>query len=347
MAHPRDSPGSPTDRYFAHGSLPHARNGAAFLVVLGTTGAIIAAVAITSDAAQKSRQAFVESSTEIASTLKLDIQHEQDLIVSAAGFVVGNPNATEKQFIRWADSVNALQRYPELFGLGESVIVPASQLKAFAAQAVANPSAPLGPGGTFQVTPPGKRAFYCFSDLGQNRQSGGPPVGHDFCSGAQGAAALADRDSGQGDYVPIVFGKTTLLAVETPVYRAGNVPSTVASRRAAFIGWIGMSVLPDVLLDLALEGHPRTAASLRFGGGSSNVVFTAGEAPTGSHDLTISLHNGWSVQTYASATGEGLFSDAGALGLLVRNCAQPAARTTPGHSRDESVPSPDPCESKD
>jgi diguanylate cyclase (GGDEF)-like protein len=291
--------------------------GATCLFALGTTGAIVAAIGVTRDAAQKSRQAFEESSTEIASTLKLAIQHEQDLIVSAAGFVVGNPKATEKEFVDWADSVTALERYPELFGFGESVIVPASQLKAFEARAIANPSAPLGPGGTFQVIPPGKRAFYCFSQLGQNRKTGGPPAGHDFCAGDQGTAALADRNSGQGDYVPIVFGKTTLLAVETPVYRGGNVPSTVASRRAEFIGWIGVSVVPDVLLDVALEGHLRTAVSLRYGGGASKVMLTDGKATAGSQHITISLHNGWTVETSASATGEGLFDNAGALDLLV------------------------------
>jgi diguanylate cyclase (GGDEF)-like protein len=288
---------------------------ATLLVALGTTAAIVAAFSVSRDGAQKSRQAFAQSSTEVASTLKLAIQHEQDLIVGAVGFVVGNPNATEKEFLRWANSVSALERYPELFGFGETVIVPASQLKTFAAQAVATPSAPLGPGGTFQITPPGQRAFYCFSRLGQNRQDEGPTAGHDFCAGDQGSSALADRDSGHGDYVPIAFGKTTLLAVQTPVYRDGSVPSTVTSRQAEFVGWIGMSVESDVLLDVALQGHSGTAVSLRYGGGSSNVVFNDGK-PAGSQHMTISLHNGWTVETYASASGDGLFNNGGALGLL-------------------------------
>ena len=46
--------------------------------------------------------------------------------------------------MRWADSVRALQRYPELTGFGESVIVPASQLSAFAARAVARPCGSAG-----------------------------------------------------------------------------------------------------------------------------------------------------------------------------------------------------------
>src|ERR1700684_4385614 len=46
------------------------------------------------------------------------VQHEQDLVVSAAGFVVRNPDATEAEFAEWADSVHAFQRYPELTGFG-------------------------------------------------------------------------------------------------------------------------------------------------------------------------------------------------------------------------------------
>src|ERR1700722_12401762 len=100
--------------------------GAALLIALGTTGAVFGASAIARNNAQKSHQVFATSSAEIASTLKLAIQHEQDMIVSAGGFVVGNPEETEAQFVRWADSVRALERYPELNGFGESVIVPAS-----------------------------------------------------------------------------------------------------------------------------------------------------------------------------------------------------------------------------
>ena len=101
------------------------------------------------------------------------------------------------------------------------------------------------------------------------------------------------RDSsGQGDYVPIDFGKLTFLAVQTPVYRGGALPSTVASRRAAFVGWIGMSVVPDVILDTALQGHPGIAVSLRYGESTSDVLFADGKAAAGSQHVTISLHNG-------------------------------------------------------
>jgi diguanylate cyclase (GGDEF)-like protein len=287
------------------------------MLSLGTTGSILASGSVARTSAQRWHQVFVTSSDDIASILKLSIQHEQDLIVSAAGFVISDPGATELDFVRWADSVRALERYPELNGFGESVMVQSSQLKAFAARAVADPSAPLSAGGTFQVIPPGKRSFYCFSQVGQNRSSSDAPVGFDYCAGEQGAAALVSRDSGQGTYVPIVFGKVTSLAIQTPLYRGGVLPTTVAKRHAAFIGWIGMSIVPRVLLDLSLEGHPGTAVSLRYGGGASKVVFTGGKAPAHSQHFTINLHNGWTVETYGSVAGNGVLGDAGAVRVLV------------------------------
>ena len=189
--------------------------------------------------------------------------------------------------------------------------MPASGLKAFAAQAVANPSAPLSAAGTFQVTPPGQRAFYCFSRLGQNRQAEGPPAGHDFCDGEQGSSALADRNSGHGNYVPVSFGRTTLLAVQTPVYRDGNVPSTVTSRQTNFVGWIGMSVEPDVILDIGLEGHPGTSVSLRYGEAPPTCVHRRqGRGRLTTRNDQPLLHNGRTVEP-SSVSADGCSTSPG------------------------------------
>jgi hypothetical protein len=213
---------------------------AAAIVVLTAVGSVLAAGAVAHSDKQKAHASFETSSADVASSLKLSLQHEQDLVVDVGGFITSGVSVTQSQFLAWAGSVRALQRYPEVTGFGESVIVPASQLAAFAARSVADPVGPLGPDGTFQVVPPGKRPFYCFARVEQVRNAGeGVSAGYDYCTGAQGVAALAGRDSGQGAYLPITFGKVTSLAIETPVYRGGAVPVTVAARRAEFVGWIG------------------------------------------------------------------------------------------------------------
>ena len=90
---------------------------AGILLVGGTLSAALAAVSLGNSDAARSRQAFEASSAEIASTLELAIEHEDDLITSADGFIAGNPNASNTEFRDWGTSVSALARYPELVGL--------------------------------------------------------------------------------------------------------------------------------------------------------------------------------------------------------------------------------------
>jgi PAS domain S-box-containing protein len=144
------------------------------------------------------------------------------------------------------------------------------------------------------------------------------PAGFDFCADAPvGPSALAARDSGASAYLPIQNGTRTLLAVHTPVYRGGRRPSTIATRRAAFLGWIGMSLVPDVVLDRALIGHPDTAVTFSYQGGSSNASFHAGKAPGGAQSTTIDLHNGWTVQTAGGGRVGGILGDWNALAVLM------------------------------
>src|ERR1700736_5464922 len=80
--------------------LPMWRAAAVVLLVVGTVGAVVAAAAVASNDTDRSRREFQTSSVEVASTLQLAIQHEQDLIVSAGGFVAGEPNATNTEFVQ-------------------------------------------------------------------------------------------------------------------------------------------------------------------------------------------------------------------------------------------------------
>ena len=289
------------------------------IFLAGTAGSAIAGTGVARNASQKSQKAFAASSSDIASTLQLAIQHEQDLIVSASGFVAGDPSASNAQFVAWANSVNALGRYPELVGIGHSVIVPAAELPAFAAQAVTDPAGPLAANGTFEVVPPGSRPYYCLSigSLSRSAQAAFP-AGTDFCAtGPVGTASLASRDSGKGAYLPIKAPKTTLLSVLTPVYQGGTVPSTEAERQSTFLGWVGMAVVPQVVLARALEGHPNMAVTLHYQAGTSNVEFRSGRVPSGAQSLAINLHNGWTVTTFGAVTAGGILQNQSALAVVL------------------------------
>jgi diguanylate cyclase (GGDEF)-like protein len=291
---------------------------AALLVVGGMAGSVVSASSIARENGAKSRQVFISSSAGIASTLQLGIQHEQDLIVSASGFVAGNPTASNVQFGEWARSVDALGRYPELVGIGHSVIVLAAGLPAFAAQATAHPVGRLAANGTFEVVPPGNRSYYCLAIAQVQRSAQSAfPAGTDFCAtNPVASASLSARDSGRGAYLPIRSPTTTLLSILTPVYQGGMVPTTVAKRRSAFLGWVGMAVMPKVVINRALRGYPSTAVTLHYHANSSNVVFRAGRAPPGAESATINLHNGWTVTTFGAVTSSAIVDNNDALALL-------------------------------
>jgi diguanylate cyclase (GGDEF)-like protein len=288
------------------------------IVLVGSIGTVLGAQGVARNDGQKAHQAAITTSVEIASNLTLAIQREQDLAVNAGGFVIGNPNASLDQFQRWASSTRVFERFPEIQGIAEVVMVPAAQLSTFAAH-VEDPSAGINPSGQpFQVTPQGARPYYCFATLSQSR-TGQPvtPVSTDLCDTVLGPDLMSTRDSGQGAYFPYGTGKSAEMVVGTPIYQGGVVPTTVQARQDAFIGWTGTEILPSVILADALRGQHGIEASVRYASGTESATFTAGSAPAGAQLSTIELHNGWSVQVYSLVGGSEVFENPTVLALLL------------------------------
>ena len=311
------------------GAVRHSRLGertwvavAVFAVVLGAVGSVFAARAVARSDGQKSQRAFAAASTDIASKLRLAVEHENDLVLSTSAFIIANPNISTATFNQWMRTDRAFERYPEIISFGRLVVVQASQLPAFAARAVKDPAGSVAPDGSFQVVPPGNRPFYCFLAPGGQPPGHTPELaGHDFCSNGNGKRLIASRDSGHGTYEPIPLGKVTGLGVQVPLYRGGTIPATVAARRAAYIGSIGSLALPKIVLDTALEGHPSTAVTLRFAQGPTPAAFSGGKAPRDAQSLTTNLHNGWTVRISAAVPGSGVLSNESSLALLIGGIA--------------------------
>ena len=301
----------------------------AIAVTLACSAAAVAGARFVAGSnAAKARAAFKRSSTEIASTVQLALQREQDLEVTAAAFFLGDPQASNVQFRAWSTSMQALQRFPELVNWGEIVVVPASQLNAFATRFVAAPSgASPGEGGAFTPIPAGARPYYCLvAALQHTPAQQALPAGLDYCAGS---SLIASRDSGSILYTAVDLGNGNVMAVNAPFYRGGVVPATVSARRAAFAGWIGISFDPRVAIAAALPGHPGTAVALRFHDAgaagakfaASNAVFRAGTPPRDATTATVNIHNGWTVQTFGRAASSGLFANSSALIVLIGGLA--------------------------
>jgi diguanylate cyclase (GGDEF)-like protein len=302
---------------------------AVLLAVGGVIGTVFVARSVARTDAQKSRQAFGQASSQIASTLRLAIAKEKDLGVSAAVFILENPNASNADFKRWVRQEGAFARYPELFGVATTAFVPRSGLHAFEARANADAAGSRGAHGTFTVIPAGVRPYYCFLSRVQTRtaQPGSGWAGIDFC--ASDPQMIASRDSAKGYASPFggpKIGKTPLpvskapsllLNIVIPRYRGGGVPATVAERRAAFLGWTGIVVAPQALLDSALQGHPGIAVVLENTTGSKILSFTARHPARGAAAMTIDLRDGSTVQTFSVVASAGVFANGNSRAVLV------------------------------
>ncbi len=284
--------------------------GVTILVLLGVIGSFIGAVTVAHLDSQKMRQSSLVTSTAIASRLELAIQHELDLTTAVAAFIASNQEATQARFRNEVKSIQAFKRYPELQGLAELVLIPASKLSAF----VTKENSLLPAGQSFTVQPPGVRSHYCFTTLFESRSvQQSAFLGIDQCDSQLGTLIMRARDDGQPTYLP--YGGS-LLVVGQPIYTGNTVPTTVKARHDAFIGWVGMEIIPSVVLDSLVASYPKIKVVFHYQVRSISENFMAGATSAKAYWSTIDLHNGWQVKTFGEANVEGVFSGSGPLGVL-------------------------------
>ena len=277
------------------------------LVVAGILASVLAAGAIAANQEDQARRSFQRSSAKVASTLQLALQREDDAVVDAGG-LVADPTLTRGSFEHWAKAAQVLDRYPEMGGLAVLKLVRDTDLPAFASQAEAAPTAPLGPTGTFQLDPPGQRPTYCLVAAGISVPSvDTAPVGFDYCANPLVKAPLfVSRDNGRGVYLPYRTTGKAWLAIQTPIYRGGETPGTVEERQAAFAGWVVTQLDPTVLLQRAVRDEPGMSVSLVYREYGSNFSFRYGASQADEEVATVDLGDGWSVHTSGAIESGGV-----------------------------------------
>jgi diguanylate cyclase (GGDEF)-like protein len=305
----------------AHDDATMRRWPVAGFVALFLIGALLSTILSTRVAradADKSIRASAAVSAEVTSSLQLEIQHEDDLLLAGDAYLAGNPGVSESAFRRWSAALETLARYPELLGLNNAVIVRESSLTSFSKWADAHPWSPFGDPSRLVVSPPGIRPSYCLSTVGELRNATfGPTSGYDFCSTGLGPALLMARDTGRATYAPFRFTGSIELGIAIPYFRGGRVPPTTASRRILFRGWFVMSVNPKVLLDNALVHHRNLSIALSYDAAFTHALFRDGLVPRKAREQTTDLSSGWTVRTYSAIQKPGVIGDPQAFQLLL------------------------------
>jgi diguanylate cyclase (GGDEF)-like protein len=287
------------------------------LVVVGVAGSVLAAQAVANAHAARSRRALSSAAAQVASGIGLAIQREADVTTSTSAFVSQNPNVSQAQFVRWIRADRTHQSYPELATVALVTMVPRAGLRAFQEQAVA-PTKPAGKN-VFGVVPAGDRPFYCLASAGVawGFFAARPTAWIDACAlpGTR-PVLLAARDTGAANYVAVAYLGQNVLEVEAPVYRGGVVPGSVTARRRAFIGWLGETIVPSVVLASALRGHPGMALTTTYRSGGYHASFSHGHAAASAGHVTVTLEGGWEAHVSGPLAAASIVTDQSALGLL-------------------------------
>jgi diguanylate cyclase (GGDEF)-like protein len=289
---------------------------ASVIVLAGTFGSFFGANIVAHAADQKTRKAFTAASDDIATNLTQALHRERDLVESTQSYLIGNPKASQAQFLSWATDVHVLKSYSELEGLGVIKYVTAAQLPAYKKEAASQQTTP------FSIVPAGSRNFYCLAPFGLFRV-GAPvlPRNIDLCDSALRGPVLAARNSGKSEVLPFTDGNLRTIGFATPIYRGGGVPTTVAQRDQNFLEFVGLILEPKTMLANARIDHPGTAVAFRYGGPKSTNVFRSGVVPVGAQMNSINLHDGWTLETYGISAQFGLINNDDALALLIAGIA--------------------------
>jgi diguanylate cyclase (GGDEF)-like protein len=288
---------------------------AALVVVLGSLSAIIGAHAVDNDQSARIHKGFLTSSLEIAATLKLEIQGQQDLISSVRSFLIGDSEASQAEFAAWARDVHVFAHYKAVTEVGVIDYVTAAELPAFEERVDPHSTTP------FTIVPSGKRPYYCIAPIGITRSSAQAlPHDLDICATALGPLVITARRSGKSAVLPYNFDGVRTMALEEPIYRDGSSPTTVSARERTFVAIVALTFLPKIILANALVGHDDTSVALHHGGPHSSVFFIGGTSRNHG-TTTVNLHDGWSIDTVGLSYGGGLWGDNVALAILFAGIA--------------------------
>ena len=287
------------------------------LVTAGVAGSVVGARVVADGHAAQSRQSLTSAAAQVASGLGLAIQRESDLTMSERALVARDPGVTQAGFVNWVASERAHERYPELASVQLIALVPRTRLRAFQAEAIP-PIRPPG-AGAHTVVPAGNRPAYCLVRTGVawGTLNFRPAAWIDLCAlpGAP-SAMMAERDTGSTSYLAVQYGGLSVLGVQTPVYRGGGVPSSVARRRGGFVGWIGVTIVPDVMLASALRGHPGMALTITYRANGYHAAFSHGRAAAHAGHISLTLAGGWTARVSGPLANASIIGDQSAAGLL-------------------------------
>jgi signal transduction histidine kinase len=216
----------------------------------------------------ENRERFQNMARTAQFTINARIKSYTGVLRATASLYSAEPNVTREKFHRFYETLDLPKHYPAIAALNYVSWVSDADRDAFEAKIRNDEELAHAPGPRFKIFPPGRRPNYAPVVVVEPREPWIHTIGYDLNSIPIHLKSLDDaRDSGlisaSGTPVYPMQNKRNLgLALRLPVYRVGMPMNTVAQRRAAYVGSIGIAFSVKLLIDGVLDELPLKSVRL-------------------------------------------------------------------------------------
>lgn len=208
------------------------------------------------------RLRFENHARSAQNTISARIKSYTDALRGTASLFQSTDRVTREQFHAYVAGLSLQRHFPALQAINYAEYVTGAEVEEFERRVRAEQAAhPFGDR-VFSVTPPGKRAEYVVLTFIEGDSIAKAAFGFDILSVPYAAQAqLITRDTGSmvtsGQAVAAISKPHSIgLSMRLPVYRHGLPLDTVAHRRAAYIGSIGIAFMIPELVNGILDEMP-------------------------------------------------------------------------------------------
>ncbi len=283
------------------------------LLALAIGGALYAGALRTIN--DDARQRFDNLAYGAQQSLVARVKSYSDLLRGMESLLRTNENLSRKQFHDYVSGLDIARQFPAVESLNYAVAVPASQRDAFVDAVRADDS--LVPGGypAFDIRPPGQRAHYTVLTFLEPASLVAERQGVDIGANPAIEQALAQaRDSGEisasGQIIMIKGPPARIgLGMRLPVYRNGMPRATVAERRAAYKGSVGIGFGVAQLVRSALEGNTLQPLHLTLYSAAAPLAPGAGLRLAPQDRLLFNDHGGLTATAFMPGQDSAYFDE--------------------------------------
>ena len=207
------------------------------------------------------RQRFASMARSVKITLDGRIKSYTDVLRGSASLFATSSGLTRDQFHRYVDGLNLEQEFPGVETINFARFVDGADRATFEAQMNDEVATFAAGYPKFNITPPGERPYYTVLTYIEPISAWARRFGWDIAARGNAAALERARDNGEisASGVPIaplsgVF--KVALAMRLPIYRPDMPDNSVASRRAYYLGSVGIGFSVNKLVVGILDELP-------------------------------------------------------------------------------------------